>query len=44
MKLSIPGLLFPGSFLNYKFNFTTGDLSVQIGYFFLIQSWKVVCF
>ena len=31
-------------FLNYRFYFSSSDLSVQIIYFFLIQFWRTVCF
>jgi len=44
VNLSCTGLLFPESFLNYKFIFITSDWSIHIICFILIQPWHVVCF
>ena len=44
VKPSSPGLLFPGSFLNYRFYFTSSDQFVQNICFFLIQFWWAVRF
>ena len=44
VKMSGPGHLFAESFLNYWFNFITGNWSVHIFYLFLIWCLKIVHF